>query len=109
MVREGYTSLSLKSEEYDRLFRDFTKLHKDISFTRWHTQLVQGAILKMDYLSKKYPNFQATILKDSMIIEDSKADKIVKVELKNGKVFCKDPNTDYLVYACLHPEFLTTP
>lgn len=107
MPRDGYTGLSIKAEEYDKLYRDFTKLKKDITFTKWHTKIVHAATKKAEILDQVFPNFTGTIIDNAMIIEDSKSGKIVKVELKDNKIICKDKNQDFLIYACLHPEFLS--
>lgn len=107
MPREGYTGLSIKAEEYDKLYRDFTKLKKDITFTKWHTKIVHSAIVKSEIINKTFPNWVGTIIDNAMIIEDTKSGKIVKVELKDNKIVCKDENHDFVTFACLHPEFLS--
>jgi len=111
MGRSGYTSLSIRLDEYARTRRKWETLiapNSNVTFTEWHSDVTEKSLDRVALLKKMFPNLNLLKLIDhGLIIDDSKTDDVVKVYVKDGKFVCSDkknPDT-YILFAALHPEF----
>lgn len=107
MPRQNYANLTVDAARSDKLRRSFemTKITSR-SFSAWLIDNGELSLEKVLYLKKIYPHFKFIENVDNMFLfEDTKANKIIKVEWKDGKPVSNEKNEDYIIYALLHPDF----
>lgn len=107
MPGANYANLSVEAVRKNRLARLFESSKITVkSFSLWAMDRLETSLQRELYLKKKYPHY--TIIENyenRFIIEDSKSNKIVKVEWKDGSMLCNDKDPNYIIFASLHPEF----
>lgn len=102
-----YANLSIEAKRSDKMKRTFdtTKFTKR-TYSTWAVETLENAMAKSLYLQKAFPHFKVIDNYDNrFIIEDSKNNKIVKVEWKDNKAICNDKDENYVIFALLHPDF----
>lgn len=103
-----YTNLSIESKRSDKLRRSFdVAKFTQRTYASWCISTLESSLERIMYLNKTFPHLK--ILENSsnlFILEDIKANKIVKVEWKNNQPVCNDKESDtYVLFATLHPDF----
>ncbi len=103
-----YANLSIEAKRADKLKRSFdvSKI-TDRSYAAWCINTLESAMERILYINKAFPNLK--VLENSsnrFILEDIKANKIVKIEWKENKAVCNEKDSDnYILFALLHPDF----
>lgn len=112
MGRNTYISLSIPRERYNKLRREFDSVIKTddgFSYTEWHTTLAEAGIERAKFIRKNHPHLKVVKkIPKGIIIDDSKKQDVIKVYNHDGKISCSYKGKeafDYIIFACLSPEF----
>lgn len=103
-----YTNLSIEAKRADKLKRTFdvSKI-TDRTYASWCIGTLESAMERVLYINKAFPYLK--VLENSsnrFILEDTKANKIVKVEWKDNQAVCNEKDSaKYVLFALLHPDF----
>jgi len=98
-----YDNISIEAKRADSLKRTFAvSKFTSRTFATWAIESLESSLARSLYLKKAFPHFQ--ILENynnRFIIENTKLNKIVKVEWKENKAVCneKDGADDYIIFA----------
>lgn len=103
-------SLSIPRERYAKLRREFDNvIETDDSFTEWHTALAESSIERSRFLKKAFPHMKIVKkIPNGVIIDDARKQDVIKVTNTNDKILCSNKSKDaenYIIFACLSPEF----
>jgi len=109
--RSGYTSLSIKEDDYNEIRKKYDALYEGkLTFTVWSQNVIEASFDRLKLLRKMFPDFTVlTITDNGLAIQNKKKNEIVQVELKNNKITCTGSTKDaqsYILFAALHPEFV---
>lgn len=107
MPSSRYANLSIEAKRADKLKRTFdTSNITKRTYAAWCIDNLESSMVRLVYLKKTFPHYIVLEnLDNRFIIEDTKANKIVKVEWKGTKAVCNDKDETYVMFALLHPDF----
>jgi len=102
-VKKGwtkYTNLSVKEKDYIKMRRIFETYYTgDLQWIDWIPIFASGMLSRYKIIKTKYPHLKLISSGDGIIVEDTKNNKLVKIDEK------LEAEPEYLLFALLHPEF----
>lgn len=107
--KNPYASFSIEKERLANIRRMFEGyVDTDKSFTAWYTDMVEAGLAKARFSKKAFPHLKIVkAIPGGVIIDDTKANDLIKVQAKNGKIVCSTEKNleQYIIFACLSAEF----
>jgi len=71
----------------------------DLQWIDWLTNFAEGMLSRYKLIKQKYPHLRMIPSGDGFIVEDTKNNKLTKIDEK------LEGEPEYLFFALLHPEF----
>ena len=107
MPMTGYSNLSLKTKDYDRVRKLFDSISESgMQWINWIPYTLENALMREKRLQELFPNLRFIgNTENGAIVENRKTKKIVAVK-RNGSTFKADDNDpQYLIFCLLHNMF----
>ena len=110
MPKIGYSNLSMPTERFEEMRRQFEGLGLDTSMAQFSIQVMESAVSKLEFVMDNlgHINFSG-IGKNGIALFDGKTDELIRVYKKGSNLFCsvhKEKPCDHKIFASMHPEFI---
>ena len=98
-------SLTILNDAFNKIKSRYDIENTDKSFVKWVSEYLLMNLERDDFLAKYAPFLHTIGIQDnSLYLKDSKTDKVIEINYKDGKLQCSEDNPIYLQYAMAMPE-----